>query len=113
MLVLEAIVTVFAALLLYIIVGMETACSVVIGGAAFIVPNAWFAKYVFRHSAADSASIAVRWFYVGEVIKIIATVLIFTLGFLLFNQLDVAALFLAYITLLIINLWGNSILMSH
>ena len=113
MLAFEAIVTGIVTLLLLWSVSVEIACSFVTGGLAYIVPNAYFAKYVFRYSAADSARMAVRWFYVGEVIKIIATILIFTLGFLLIEELNVAVLLIAYVVLLILNLWGNSILMNH
>ncbi|MEX2353233.1 MAG: ATP synthase subunit I [Gammaproteobacteria bacterium] len=111
MLAFEAIFTGFIALLLLVIMGTDAAVSAVIGGIAYIVPNAYFAKYAFRHSAADSPELAVRWFYFGEVIKIIATVLVFVLGFLLFRQMNVAVLILTYMAMLIINLWGNATLM--
>jgi len=111
MLAIEAVVTGIIAFLLLLSMGRETAGSVVLGGLAHIVPNAYFARYAFRHSAADSPQLALRWFYFGEVIKIIATVLIFTVGFLLFKQLNMAVLFLTYMAMLILNLWGNSVLM--
>lgn len=109
----ESLVTVVAAGLLYLAVDSVTARSVAVGGLAFIVPNAYFAKYVFRHSAADSATLAMRWFYIGEVIKVFVTVLIFAMAFLWAEKLSVAALFITYIIMLIINLWGNSILMGR
>lgn len=107
----EAVVLVMLAILLRLAMGMEAAASVIIGGLAHIVPNAYFAKYAFRHSAAESPELALRWFYFGEVIKIIATVLVFTMGILLFKQLNMAVLFMTYIALIILNLWGNSVLM--
>ncbi len=99
--------------LCFLLAGAYTAWSVMIGGLAYIVPNACFARYVFRYSAADSAGMAVRWFYIGEAVKISATVLIFALGFLLLDQVNIAALFITYAGMLILNLWGNSILMNH
>jgi len=113
MLVIQAFVTVVSVLVVYAAVDTNTAKSVAIGGLAFIVPNAYFAKYVFRHSAADSAPLAMRWFYIGEVIKVFATVLIFAMAFLWSEKLNVAALFITYIIMLVINLWGNSILMGR
>lgn len=113
LLVFEIILTGIAALVLSVTVNGQAAYSAAIGGVAFVIPNAYFIKYVFRHSAADSARLAVRWFYVGEVVKIIATAVIFTLAFLLVDELNAAALFLTYIVMLILNLWGNSILMSR
>lgn len=112
-LVLEAIITVAIALLLFLGVNMELAISVAIGGFAYIVPNAYFAKYVFRYSAADSPRLAVRWFYLGEVVKVIATVMIFAIGFLLVDRLNVPALFIAYMSMLLLNLIGNAILMDN
>jgi ATP synthase protein I len=113
MLAVETFITVVTSVALYLTIDMETAKSVAIGGLAFIVPNAYFAKYVFRHSAADSAELAMRWFYIGEVIKVFATVLIFSMGFLWSDTLNEAALFMMYIVMLVVNIWGNSILMSR
>ena len=112
-LVFEAIFIVIISLLLVLGVSVVSAYSVLVGGLAFIIPNAYFIKYVFRYSAADSPRLALRGFYLGEAIKIIVTVLIFTFGFLFVEQLNVLALVLTYITMLIINLWGNSILLSN
>jgi ATP synthase protein I len=98
---------------LFLGVNVEIAISVVIGGLAFIIPNAYFAKYVFKYSAADSPRLAVRWFYLGEVVKVIATIMIFAIGFLLVEKLNVPALFIAYMSMLLLNLIGNSILMDN
>lgn len=113
MLAIQLLVTVVVVIALAMTVDLETASSVALGGLAYIVPNAYFAKYVFRHSAADSAQLALRWFYVGEVIKIIATLLIFAMAFLWMERLNEAALFATYIVMLVLNLWGNSILMGR
>ena len=113
LLVIEAILTSVVVLVFVLNSKIEISASVFIGGLAFIIPNMYFAKYVFRHSAKDSPGMAVKWFYVGEVIKIFATVMIFTIGFLTVDQLNFPALILTYISLLILNLWGNSVLMNE
>jgi ATP synthase protein I len=113
MLVIEAIITTIIALILALSVSVVFASSVIVGGLAYIIPNAYFTKYVFRYSAADSPQLAMRGFYIGEAIKIIATILIFTFSFLLVKQLNVPILILTYILMLIMNLGGNSILMSN
>ena len=112
MLVIEAIITTIIALILALGVSVMFASSVIVGGLAYIVPNAYFTKYVFRYSAADSPRLAMRGFYIGEAIKIIATILIFTFSFLWVKQLNVPTVILTYILMLILNLGGNSILMS-
>ena len=108
----EAVIKGVIALLLILSVSVASASAVLVGGLAFIIPNAYFIKYVFRYSAADSPRLALRGFYLGEAIKIIATVLIFTFGFLIIEQLNVPVLVLTYISMLIVNLWGNSKLLS-
>ncbi|NNE36937.1 MAG: hypothetical protein HKN08_01430, partial [Gammaproteobacteria bacterium] len=93
--------------------GKKIAVSVLLGGFAFIVPNAYFEKYVFKFNPEESPGMALRGFYVGEVIKIIATVLIFIFGFVLVKEINIAVLILTYVILLIINLWGFSSMMSN
>ena len=113
MLAIEAIIISFLALIFALGARIEIAISIVLGGMVFIIPNAYFAKNVFRHSAADSPHLAVRWFYVGEIIKLLATVLIFTFCFLFIKKLNVPILILTYAVMLILNLLGNSIFMNH
>jgi len=102
------LITVVLALLLLLSVDAVAAYSVVLGGLAFIIPNALFARYVFRHSAAESADLAVRWFYVGEVIKLIVTVLIFAACFNLIKPLNAIAMFATFVGIMVINLIGVS-----
>ncbi len=109
---LEAILTSVAAIVLGLGFGKPIAVSVLLGGFAFIVPNAYFAKYVFKFDPQESPQMVLRGFYFGEVIKIIATVLIFIFGFVLVKEINIAALILTYVILLIINLWGFSKKMS-
>ncbi len=110
---LEAILTSIAALVLGLGFGKTIAVSVLLGGFAFIVPNTYFAKYVFKFDAQESPRMALRGFYFGEVIKIIATVFIFIFGFVLVKDINIAVLILTYVILLIINLWGFSSKMSN
>ena len=113
MLAIEAIIICFVAIIIVLGARIEIAISIFLGGVAFIIPNAYFTKYVFRHSAAESPHLAVRWFFVGEVIKILATVLIFTFSFMFIKKLNVPALILTYVSMFILNLLGNSILMNN
>lgn len=108
----EAIVTLVTGLLLGLGFGAKTAVSVLLGGFAYIVPNTYFAKYVFKFSAQESPAMALRGFYIGEVVKIIATVLIFAFGFVLVKEVNVAVLIVTYVVLLIFNIWGFSSMMS-
>ena len=113
MLAIQSLITLVVAAAMYGAGEGITARSIAVGAFAFIVPNAYFAKYALRHSAADSAQLAMRWFYVGEAIKVFVTALMFAMTFLWADEVNVAALFIAYIVMLIINLLGNSILMGR
>jgi len=109
----EAVITAVLMVVLYLGFNTVTAYSAALGGVAYIVPNAYFVKYAFRYSAAESADLAVRWFYVGEAIKVFCTVLIFIACFVFIKQLNMAALFLTYILMWILNLRGIFILMQR
>ena len=99
-------ITSLIALLLLISVDVAAAYSAGLGGVAFIAPNVLFTKYAFRHAATASASLMVRWFYVGEAIKIIATIFIFAACFILVKPLNVAVLFAVFITMMAVNITG-------
>ena len=105
-LVVEAVITVVSALLLANSVDIVAAYSVALGGLAFVVPNAFFTRYVFRYSAADSADLAMRWFFIGEAVKLIATVFIFSVCFILVNPINVVLLFSTYILMIFVHLIG-------
>lgn len=113
MLAVEVGITAVLTLLLYIGVDIVSAWSAALGGLAYIVPNAYFTKYVFRHSAAESAALAVRGLYIGEALKVLGTVLIFGACFVFIRSLNVAALFLTYLLMLIVNLRGIFVLFNR
>ncbi len=71
---LQLVATLVTAGLAGLLVGMREAVSVVFGGAAYVLPNLLF---VLRLSAAASSGQAsAATFFVGELIKIVATILI-------------------------------------
>lgn len=76
--------------------GTKAGYSALIGGGINFLTTAYFARRVFTAGPGSTAKRMVRAFYVGEVIKIVLTVALFTVVFL---WLDVAflPLFLAYV----------------
>ena len=60
LLLLETTLTAVAALVLWLGFGTNQAVSVLLGGFAYIVPNAYFAKYVFNFSAEEAPELALR-----------------------------------------------------
>jgi ATP synthase protein I len=101
-----SIITAAIALILMLSIGRIAAFSAALGGIACILPNLLFARLAFRYSAAESAGLVMKWFYIGEAIKIIVTVLIFALSLTWFKDLNIAAMFITYIIALMLNIHG-------
>ncbi|RNL66441.1 ATP synthase subunit I [Zhongshania marina] len=79
------------------------AYSTVIGGMISVVPNAYFARQVFRYAGAAFAREVARSFYRGESGKFVTTVLLFAATFALVQPLQVFVLFLAYLAVMLLN----------
>ena len=102
----QLVITVVVALLLMLYSGVGPACSALLGGLTYILPNAWFTRYAFRGNEQESPHIIVRWFYMGELGKFVLTAVMFVLCFVLVKSLQVMVLFMMYIAMIIINLAG-------
>lgn len=79
------------------------AYSIFIGGVISIVPNAYFARQVFRYAGAIYAQQVARSFYRGETGKFLTTLALFTGTFVLVKPLNVFALFMAYLSIMMLN----------
>ena len=108
---LEAVVIAVCGLLFFALLGAESAWSVILGGIAFIVPNLLFVRLSLGPVTASGRGVLL-WFYIGEALKIVATILIFALCLLLIAPLNPALMFMAYALALLINLIGLAILMK-
>ncbi|WP_269621096.1 ATP synthase subunit I [Zhongshania sp. BJYM1] len=80
-----------------------TAYSAVIGGMISVVPNAYFARQVFRYAGAAFAREVTRSFYRGESGKFVTTVAMFAATFALVQPLQVFVLFIAYLIVMLLN----------
>ena len=98
-------------LLFFALLSPESAWSVILGGIAFIVPNLLFVRLSLGPVTASGRGVLL-WFYLGEALKIVATILIFALCLLLIAPLNPALMFMAYALVLLINLAGLAILMK-
>tara|TARA_B100001250_G_scaffold402065_1_gene414711 strand:- start:32 stop:409 length:378 start_codon:yes stop_codon:yes gene_type:complete len=108
----EIFIVILAGIIFFIFTSLEFTYSVVLGGFAYILPNAMFAKFSLKISATNSSNILI-WFYIGEIVKIVATIVFFALSFLFFEMLNVGLMILAYTIMLIGNLIGLSILIKN
>ncbi len=112
MLIIEATTVILCGLLFFVFTSLEFAYSVILGGLAFIVPNAIFVRFSLRTSAADSSSSVLTWFYLGEALKIVTTIMIFAVSLLLVTSLNIGLMFVTYGFVLLMNLTGLAILMN-
>ncbi len=70
MLLIEAGTITLCGLLFFVFTNIEFAYSVILGGLAFILPNAIFVRFSLRTPAAGSSSnSALAWFFFGEAQK--------------------------------------------
>ena len=65
--------------------GIMAAKTVILGGLVSIVPNALFARILFKHQGAQVAKQIVKGFYKGEAAKLLLTILMFGLVFSCFK----------------------------
>lgn len=89
------VVVVFA-LLCVVFYTSKAAVSVLLGGAVCIIPNIYFASNLFKYHGAKAAKQIVNSFYKGEALKIVMSIFLFTLVFVLCT-IDPLVFFAAYI----------------
>lgn len=111
-LVAESLTVVFFGILFLIFTGYEFVYSVVCGGVAFILPNAFFIMFSLRSSPSSSSKKVLFWFYFGEFIKIFMTVLIFLLSFIFVKPMNIGLMFVSYGFVLLMNLVGLAFFMK-
>lgn len=74
----------------------NAAISAGLGGLVCIIPNVYFAVKLFQYEGARSAQKIVKAFYKGEAVKIILSIILFTLVFV-FCKVTPLAFFTTYI----------------
>ena len=112
LLVFETITVMLTGFIVFIFSSFEFTYSVILGGFAYILPNAIFAKLSLKISATNSSNILI-WFYVGEAMKIVTTIVFFVLSFLLVEMLNFRLMILTYGLVLLVNLIGLSIFVNN
>ncbi len=95
----------------YLFFGLVGAYSALLGGLSFTLPNALFARHVFRYRPAGAIARTVSAFYWGEVVKLSLTGLCFVAVFKWAHPLDARLYFAAFILVLLTNslaplFWG-------
>lgn len=83
--------------------GREAAYSALIGGLIAVLPNAYFARQVFRYRGARAASAITHSLYRGEVGKFAMTAVLFAGVFTTVDPLQELALFGAFLAMVLVN----------
>ena len=104
-------VTLVLAALYAVALGFNAAFSAMLGGLVCIIPNALFAVKLFKHQGARAAKQIVRHFYQGEALKIITSIILFTMVFLLF-RITPLAFFVSYIVVLMMH-WLSPLIVDN
>ena len=96
-LVLQAVVALFAALALWFFQGPIAGYSGLLGGLIALVPNAYFAYRVYRYFGARSARAIVSELFSGEAGKLILTAVLFITVWVGVEPLEAVAVFIGYL----------------
>ncbi len=93
--------------------GLVAARSAVLGALIFVVPNALFALCAFRATPVQTPATAVRAAYVGEGVKLLATLALFAACFVLVRPLHIGALLGVFAVLIVVHAAGFAYLTRH
>ena len=102
----EVAITATVVLFLLLLYTKLAAYSALLGGLAYIFPNIWFIRNAYRGNGQTAPRSILSRFYIGEAGKLVLTGIFFALCFLLVKEINVAAMFLTFILMIIINLAG-------
>lgn len=102
-------ITAVIALLSYAYSGLVMAYSVSLGSAVYILPNSYFVRCAFRKGNSQTPQSMMNWFYIGEALKLLLTIILFAICFALIKPINVAALFAAYVFMMVLNLVGMAL----
>ncbi|KTC84712.1 ATP synthase subunit I [Legionella drozanskii LLAP-1] len=111
MLGIQLLTSVLISLVLLAIFGKKEAMSAVIGGMVAIIPSALFARKLFQYQGARAARQIVKSFYLGEALKIMSSVILFTFVFM-WLKIAPLAFFFTYIVVLM-NHWFAPLIFAN
>ncbi|WP_220768887.1 MULTISPECIES: ATP synthase subunit I [unclassified Shewanella] len=81
--------------------GVQHGISALAGGAIAVFPNFVFATLAFSHSGAQASGKVVRSFFLGEAVKLLLTIVLFSLAFGLMKA-SFMPLFICYLLVLVV-----------
>ncbi|KMV29330.1 F0F1 ATP synthase subunit I [Photobacterium swingsii] len=112
LLLLQSGVVLTTAIMAVFAVSVDWGISALIGGSIFVVANAAFAGCAFLFSGASKARLIMASFFGGEALKILITVILFSVVFL-YMEVELVPLKLAYLLVLGINIFGPVLFINN
>ncbi len=86
----QLLVMIIASIIAFLISGSHASASILVGGLVSALPNAYFARMLFRYEGAHAAQKIVNSFYKGEAMKMLLTIALFALTFKYLNVVPLA-----------------------
>ncbi len=111
-LLLESGVVLVTAILVMCITGVNWGISALFGGSIFVLANALFSVCAFLFSGARAARYVVVSFFGGVVLKILLTVVLFSVAFL-YAEVELIPLKLAYLLVLGVNFFAPVLFINN
>ncbi|MDN3679346.1 F0F1 ATP synthase subunit I [Vibrio tapetis subsp. quintayensis] len=105
-------VVIFLAIGMSIVMNAGWGLSALIGGGIFVVANTVFALFAFMYSGARAAKRVATSFYAGEALKILITVVLFSLVYV-YMQVELVPLKLTYLLVLGINIFAPALFINN
>ncbi|WP_261816337.1 F0F1 ATP synthase subunit I [Vibrio gallicus] len=111
LLMMELSVVIFMAVGMSITFNPSWGVSALIGGGIFVIANAVFSMFAFMYVGARAIKLVTFSFYFGEVLKILLTVVLFSIAYV-YMELELVPLKLTYLLVLLINMFGPVFLIN-
>jgi ATP synthase protein I len=89
--------------LIWILESRLAGYSALIGGLIFVIPNAYFARQMYRYEGARSAPMMVSNMFRAEGIKLALTAVFFAAVFILIEPVHVPALLFTFAVMVVLN----------
>ena len=96
----QLLLLILIALSTLVTIGKQEALSALLGGLIAFIPSVLFVKKFFQHQGARAAKQIVKSFYVGEFLKIVLSMLLFMLVFIIY-KVSPLAFFLTYVAVIV------------
>lgn len=100
----QLLIVLVLALFLYVIYGITSTFSLLSGALTYLLPNSCFVSLAFSKASAQGHQAMFNWLLLGEIVKIVLTVVLFVFFFVLLKPLNIVLFFVTYCIMLISNL---------